>query len=82
MQAEVLASLGYVAQVVTTGDDNVQYLLAELVTDPSNARLQYDTNPGEFVDPSTAPTTPANVTMATRPSVPHFAELLRDQNVT
>ncbi|CAN0220112.1 unnamed protein product, partial [Pylaiella littoralis] len=49
---------------------------------PGKARLQFDTNSGEFIDPSTAPASPADITMATRTSVPHFAELLRDQNVT
>ncbi|CAM9403456.1 unnamed protein product, partial [Ascophyllum nodosum] len=81
MATQILASLGYSAQPVASGNDEVQRLLAELVPDPKKAKLQYDTNSGEFMDPSRMSTSSAGVTMATRTSVPHFAELLEDQTV-
>ena len=81
MATQILASLGYNAQPVASGNDEVQRLLAELVADPKKAKLQYDTNSGEFMVPSRMPTSSAGVTMATRTSVPHFAELLEDQTV-
>ena len=81
MATQILASLGYNAQPVASGNDEVQRLLAELVADPKKAKLQYDTNSGEFMDPSRMSTSSAGVTMATRTSVPHFAELLEDQTV-
>ena len=79
--AQILASLGYNAQTVANDNDEVQRLLAELVADPKKAKLQYDTNLGEFMDPSRMSTSSAGVAMVTRTSVPHFAELLEDQTV-
>ena len=81
MATQILASLGYNAQPVASGNDEVQRLFAELVADPKKAKLQYDTNSGEFMVPSRISTSSAGVTMATRTSVPHFAELLEDRTV-
>lgn len=81
MMSEILASLGYEAKVVATGTDEVQRVLAELEAGPSKGKLQYDTSDGEFIYPSTRITGSADVTMATRTSVPHFVDLLSDQYV-
>ena len=81
MAAQILASLGYNTQNVASGNGEVQRLLAELVADPKTAKLQYDTNSGEFMDPSRMSTSSAGVAMVTRTSVPHIAKLLEDQTV-
>lgn len=77
-----LAALGYKTVTVVTGETAVGALLAEFVADPNKAKLMYDTSSGEFIDPSTTtPNASAGVHMATRTSVPHFADLLQGQNV-
>lgn len=77
----ILACLGYNTKTIVTGGDAVHKLLEEFVADPTKAKLVYDTNSGEFIDPSESTTAPAGVHMATRTSVSHYAALLRDQTV-
>ena len=69
MKSEVVACLGYDAEVLARGTDEVQHMLAELEADHSKGKLQYDT------------TCSADVTISTRASIPHFVDLLRDQDV-
>ena len=69
MKSEVVACLGYDAKVLARGTDEVRHMLAELEADHSKGKLQYDA------------TCSADVTMPTRASVPHFVDLLRDQDV-
>lgn len=56
-------------------------LLDELAANPAAAKLWYDSSSGELIDPSGPSTTSAGVSMVTRTSVPHFADVLRDQKV-
>ena len=69
MKSEVVACLDYDAEVLARGTDEVRHMLAELEADHSKGKLQYDT------------TCSADVTMPTRASVPHFVDLLRDQDI-
>ncbi|CAB1115131.1 unnamed protein product [Ectocarpus sp. CCAP 1310/34] len=81
VEEQIFAAFGYEAVTVATGQDAVRTLLAELVADPTKANLAYDICSGEFIDPGGEAAGPAHVTMATRTSVAHFADLLHDQNV-
>ena len=69
MKSEVVACLDYDVEVLARGTDEVRHMLAELEADHSKGKLQYDT------------TCSADVTMPTRASVPHFVDLLRDQDI-
>ena len=69
MKSEVVACLGYDAEVLARSTDEVRHMLAELEADHSKGKLQYYT------------TCSADVTMPTRASVPHFVDFLRDQDV-
>lgn len=80
-EAQILAALGYHARTVVSGADEVRSLLDDFVADPSKAKLAYDTRSGELVDPSGATTEPAGISMVSRTSVPHFADLLSGHNV-
>lgn len=71
MSSEALAAMGYKAEILATGNDDVQRLLADLVANPAEAGLLYDTTFGEGDD----------VTLTTRTSIKFFAELLRGQVV-
>ena len=43
MESEVVACLGYDAEVLPRGTDEVRHMLAELEADHSKGKLQYDT---------------------------------------
>ncbi|CAB1114426.1 unnamed protein product [Ectocarpus sp. CCAP 1310/34] len=81
-EAQILGALHYEAKPVVRGEEAARRLFEELVADPTKANLTYDTGSGELVDPSIPTSDAAGFSMVSRTSVPHFAELLRDQNVT
>ncbi|CAN0502612.1 unnamed protein product, partial [Ectocarpus sp. 12 AP-2014] len=66
MSDEALAAVGYSAETLATGNDDVHRLLTDFVANPPQAGLLYETDVGD-------------VTLATRTSIEFFAELLRDQ---
>ncbi|CBN75974.1 expressed unknown protein [Ectocarpus siliculosus] len=80
-EAQILGALSYEAIPVVRDEEAARRLFEELVADPTKANLTYDTGSGELVDPSIPTSEAACVSMVSRTSVPHFAELLRDQNV-
>ncbi|CBJ27979.1 putative far-red impaired response protein [Ectocarpus siliculosus] len=80
-EAQILGALSYEAIPVVRDEEAARRLFEELVADPTKANLTYDTGSGELVDPSIPTSEAAGVSMVSRTSVPHFAELLRDQNV-
>ena len=67
--------------LLVLGEDGARKLLDELAADPAAATLRNDSSSGGLIDPSGSTTTSAGVSMVTRTSVPHFADLLRDQKV-
>ena len=69
MKSEVVACLGYDAEVLARGTEEVRHMLAELEADHSKGKLQYDT------------TCSADVTIPTRASVPHSVDLIRDEDI-
>ena len=81
MKSEVVACLGYDAEVIASSTDDVHRLLAELEADPSKGKLQYETIDGVVAGSSTMTTGLIDATMATRASVPHLVDLLRDRNI-
>lgn len=82
MESEILSSLDYEAETVAKGTDEVQRVLAEFVADPSKAKLQSEINPEELLDHTKTTAGSADVTMATRMSSTHFADLLRGQDLS
>ncbi|CAB1100018.1 unnamed protein product [Ectocarpus sp. CCAP 1310/34] len=80
-EAQVVATLGYNATCLVRGEDEARRLLDELAADPAKAKLWYDTSSGDPMDPSQPTTEAPGVSMVSRTSVPHVADLLRDQNV-
>ncbi|CBN75640.1 expressed unknown protein [Ectocarpus siliculosus] len=80
-ETQILGALSYEAIPVVRDEEAARRLFEELVADPTKANLTYDTGSGELVDPSIPTSEAAGVSMVSRTSVPHFAELLRDQNV-
>ncbi|CAN0185572.1 unnamed protein product, partial [Hapterophycus canaliculatus] len=80
-EAQVVAALGYNATLLVRGEDEARGLLDKLADDPYKAKLLYDTSSGELMDPSRPTTTADGVSMVSRTSVPHFADILRDQRV-
>ncbi|CAM9772406.1 unnamed protein product [Ectocarpus sp. 12 AP-2014] len=80
-EAQILGAPNYEAKPVVRDEEAARRLFEELVADPTKANLTYDTGSGESVDPSIPTSEAAGVSMVSRTSVPHFAELLRDQNI-
>ncbi|CAB1096127.1 unnamed protein product [Ectocarpus sp. CCAP 1310/34] len=80
-EAQIVAALTYQDRTVVSDADAARRLLDDLVADPAQAKLVYDTRSGELVDPSHETPDASGITMVSRTSVPHFADLLRGQNV-
>ncbi|CAB1100683.1 unnamed protein product [Ectocarpus sp. CCAP 1310/34] len=80
-EAQVVAAIGYNATCLVRGEGEAWRLLDELAANPAKAKLCYDTSSGELIDPSQPTTEAPGVSTVSRTSVPHFADLLRDQNV-
>lgn len=73
--------MGYNTKLLATGEAEVRNLLEEFRQDPTKAKLMYDTNSGESIDPSEPTAGSAGVHLATRAPVSHFAALLRGRTV-
>ena len=79
--SEVVGCLGYDATVVAPGTGNVRSLLGALKEDPSKGRLLYYVDDRPAVGSSTTSPDLDDATMVTRTSIPHFVDLVIDQDI-
>ena len=79
--SEVVGCLGYDATVVATGTGNVRSLLGELKEDPSKGGLLHYVDDRPAVGSSTTSPDLDDATMVTRTSIPHFVDLVIDQDI-
>lgn len=79
--SEVVASLGYEADMVVSGADGVRSLLCELKADPSKGRLQHQADDGAPARSSTTTPDPVDAAMLAHTSIPHYVDLVIDQDI-